>query len=227
MNYVVVMPWRVREYRDACLARCKLDNVLEIDNSAHNRGVMRSHNIGVDEMRAQDADWLIVLSAAIRFGDAGGLDFVRALEHCADHAVVNAEGVYGWHFLAFARDTVELAGRWDENFYPYGWDDADYAIRIHKSRPGAVWSGIKALDLSDTVMGHSLADGTVTVDNEHHLDYFEKKWGHRTGPPFEMFYDTPWDDPTIDVRWWPENDPFTRGARWDQPAPADGAPEAP
>lgn len=216
MKYVAVMPFIVESFKDDCLAACKLDNLLLVDNTIDNRGVMRSHNLGVDFMRDQDADWLIVLSAAIRFGPAGGLDLVRMLDtsHARAH-VVNAVGVYGWHLMAFARETVELAGRWDENFYPYGWDDNDYAIRIHKAQPEAAWWGA-TLEVTDTIMGHSIQLAGVTVDNEHHLDYFTKKWGDVPGPPFEAYHDTPWGDPGHAVGYWPATE---LGGQWDQPAP--------
>lgn len=220
MRYVVVCPFVYQPYFDAMRVRCRLENVLCVDNTVENLGVMRSHNLGVDLMRAADADWLVLLSAAIRFGERGGLDFASALEHCAGHAVVTAEGVYGWHLIAFARETVELAGRWDENFYPYGWDDNDYAIRVHKTRPGAVWSGIKALDLADTTMGHSVKLAGVEVDNEHHLAYFARKWGGRPeGQRFEWFHDYPFGEIPLPLGYWPEDERFTRGARWDAQAP--------
>lgn len=221
MKYVAVMPWIYEPYKDECLACCKLDPLLLVDNTETNLGIMRSHNLGIDFMRAQDADWLIILSAAVRFGDAGGLDFVRALEHCTEHAVVNAEGMFGWHFMAFARETIEAAGRWDENFTPYGFDDVDYAIRIHKSRPGAIWSGIKDVDASDTTMAHSLELGGVYVDATPQINYLHDKWGGERGAPFDAFHDHPFDDPALSVRVWPKPTGLgpVDGASWHRAAP--------
>lgn len=215
MKYVAVLPFVVQHYRDACVEQCRLDNVLEVDNTVENRGVMRSHNLGVDFMRDQDADWLIIISAAIRFGPAGGLDLIRTLETThKDAHVVNAVGVYGWHLMAFARETVEAAGRWDENYHPYGFDDNDYAIRIHKAIPEGKWWGT-TVEVTDTIMGHSIKIGGVTTDDAKHLAYFTEKWGDVPGPPFEAYYDTPWNDPTNPVGYWPA----TMGAEWDKPAP--------
>ncbi len=216
MKYVAVMPFIVQEFADDCLAGCKFDNLLLVDNTAENLGVMRSHNLGVDFMRQEDADWLVILSAAVRFGPAGGLDLIDLLETShKDAAVVNAVGLYGWHLMAFSRQTVELAGRWDENFYPYGWDDNDYAIRIHKSQPDAPWWGASNLEVADTIMGHSIKLGGVRPDNSHHLAYFAEKWGILPGPPFAEFHDHPFDAPDNPAGYWPP----TMGAEWDRPAP--------
>lgn len=214
MKTVTVMPFVVPDFAERCLDRCKMPNLLVVDNSVDNLGIMRSHNLGIDAMRDLDADWLIIMSAAIRFGDAGGLDFIDALEGLNGTAVVNAEGLFGWHLMAFARETVEAAGRWDENFTPYGLDDCDYAIRIHKSRPGVPWRGVK-VDVMDTIMGHSIKLGGVQVDNRRIMDYFEGKWGSPPGPPFETFHNSPWNNVDLPIGYWPD---FADG-RWDQPAP--------
>lgn len=217
MKVAAVMPFIVPEYKDACLEHCKLDNLLLVDNTVTNLGVMRSHNLGIDHMRDLDADWLVILSAAIRFApDEGGRDFIRCLESThADAHVVNAVGVYGWHLMAFSRETIETVGRWDENFYPYGFDDNDLAIRIHKALPNAAWAGV-TVAVTDTIMAHSLKLGGVVAPAGPLLDYFRDKWGHRPqGQPFEAFNDHPFGDPANDVGYWPS----TRGAEWDQPAP--------
>ncbi len=214
MRFVAVLPYVLEEFKDRCLDRCMLDNVLLVDNRRTNLGIMRSHNLGIDAMRELDADWLIVMSAAIRFGGRGGRDFTEALERMAGVAVVNAEGLFGWHLMAFSRATIEAAGRWDENFSPYGWDDCDYAIRVHKAQPGVPWEGVK-VDVIDTIMAHSIKLAGVKVDNGHHMEYFETKWGLLPGPPFPEFHDNPWGNPALDVRYWP---PHGDG-RWDEAAP--------
>src|ERR1700728_642922 len=84
MKYVAVLPWVYKPFRDEFMKACKLD-VFEVDNSAENLGIMRSHNLAIDKMIAENADLLIVMSAAIRFGEKGGLDFVEQL----DNAYIN------------------------------------------------------------------------------------------------------------------------------------------
>ena len=80
MKYVVVVPYTVQSIMNEFMATCKLENVLQIDNTTNNIGCMASHNLGVDKMYETESDWLVVISAAIRFGEPGGLDFIEKLK---------------------------------------------------------------------------------------------------------------------------------------------------
>ena len=77
MKYVVGLPYRVKSFRDSLMATCKLENVFEIDNTENNIGFSASHNLGIQKMYDDGADWYIVMSAAVRFGEPGGLDFIE------------------------------------------------------------------------------------------------------------------------------------------------------
>ena len=213
MKYVAVMPYRVQDWADACLATCRLDPLLLVDNTVHNLGIMRSHNLGVDLMRQQDADWLIILSAAVRFGAPGGLDYIAQLED-TPWSVVPAQGVFGWHLIAFRRDLVEETGRWDENFSPYGYDDVDYSIRTYRAQPAHTEGGVP-VDLTDAGMGHSLRYGGVRPDNSRLLAYLKAKWGHHHGHEFAEYHLRPFDDDANAVGYWPA----INGGEWDKPAP--------
>lgn len=126
-GWVAVMPFVWRPYADACLATMHpsfRDHVLVVDNTVENRGCPSSHNLGVDFMYEADADWLIILSPAIRFGAEGGRDFAEILTDHPDFYVIHAaspnvvggkqqteEGggrnaVFGWH--CFSPDTEVL-----------------------------------------------------------------------------------------------------------------------
>lgn len=203
MRYLCVMPWMVREFRDECLANCKLD-VFEVDNSEKNRGIMVSHNYGIDRMYHADADWLIIMSAAVRFGPSGGLDLIEALEHLPDADVVNVVGLFGWHMMAFSRRVIETCGRWDENFTPYGLDDNDYSIRIHKALPQAVWWGLTGLEIADTMMAHSIKVGGLYAPYAPIHAYFVRKWGYDVGHQFDEYHDHPFNDPANPIWYWPE-----------------------
>lgn len=215
MKYTVVMPFMWRPFRDECLAGCRFADVFEVDNTVDNLGCTRSYNLGVDRMRADDADWLIVLSPAVRFGAKGGLDFIAELEARPTQAVVSAEGVYGWHLIAFARATIEAAGRWDENFHPCYYDDLDYSIRIHKALPDAVWGGVP-VDVGDTIMAHSIKLAGLEIPNAKLMAYFEAKWGQPQGREFEEYFDHPFGNPANPVGFWPATE---RGGVWNRPAP--------
>lgn len=218
MKYVAVLPWIHKPYRDAFIETCKLD-VFEIDNTQHNLGIMRSHNLAIDKMREENADWLIVMSAAIRFGPAGGLDFVAALDNyficisaASEHTLkASAQvGVYGWHLIAFSRECIEKVGKWDENFSPYGWDDIDYSIRMQKAFPDPEYSRRTKkvpIDVYDTTMAHSINLAGVQTDNNHHIKYIESKWGailHGDGKVNDVnkYNDTPFNSGNP-VSWWP------------------------
>jgi hypothetical protein len=185
------------------MTTCKLDNILEIDNTVNNLGVMVSHNLGVKKMYEDDADWLIIMSAALRFGERGGLDIVEYLK-TTDAQIVEGFELYGWHLMAFRKDVVDAVGGWDENFSPYGYDDLDYSIRIKKAIPDVRWEKIK-FDVSDTIMGHSIKLGGVRSNDNILHQYFFNKWGHYPGGghPTEEYYDAPFNLPDVDIKYCP------------------------
>lgn len=192
---------------------CKFENVLEIDNTGRNLGIMASHNLGVDKMYEEDADWLIIMSAAVRFGPTGGLDFIETLK-TTNWKVVEAAPVYGWHLIAFHRSVIDKVGYWDTNFTPYGYDDLDYSLRIRKAfkdDPDFKWEK-DIIDIKDTIMGHSLRLGDVRPNDEALMDYYERKWGKRPGSGEDITntYDHPFNDPSLDLKY------FTDGwfIRW-------------
>lgn len=209
MRYVAVMPWVDWIWRNDALLNCKIDVDL-IDNSENNRGVPRSWNIGIDLMRARDADWLIVMSAALRFGNEGGRDFIRLLEAKPDHRVVSALGTYGWHFIAFSRETIETAGRFDENFFPGYLEDIDYGIRMYRVKPDAPW-GAYPVDVKDAGMAHALKKGKIQVDNEQIHSYFNHKWGRAPGGEWHEYNHRPFGHDEYPIAYWPTS-PYTGGS---------------
>lgn len=219
VKVVTVLPFVDRATAEPCIASYGVRPLVLVDNTRENLGIMASNNIGIDEARAEDADWFCVMSAAVRFGEARGADWYAALDASPDHAVVSCAGLFGWHLIAFSREVVETCGRFDQNFFPYGYDDNDYAIRIHKAFPRGVWSGIKgiAADDSEVGMGHSIRRFLPPFSNRHQLDYFAAKWGGEPrGQDFTWFYDTPFNA-GHPVGYWPDNERFTRGGHWDRP----------
>ena len=205
MKYQVVLPYAFKQYRDECMSTCKLENVFEVDNTVNNIGIMRSHNMGIDLMKNNDADWLIILSAAVRFGRQGGLDFVEYLEKAKGHLVVEASGVYGWHLIAFSRGLVEKVGRWDENFTPYGYDDLDYSWRIQKAfgleMRSQLWNKVH-VSVGDMGMAHSIHRGGIVTQRDAELrDYYTRKWGGMSG---KETYSFPFNDPLARLDFWPK-----------------------
>lgn len=215
MKWVGVLPFVVKEYRDACSKSMSGDfryNVLNVDNTQNNIGIMRAHNLGIDYMKEHNADWLVIISAAIRFGPLGGMDFIHALEQRPDDNVVEASGVFGWHLIAFHRRTLDKIGRWDANFSPYGFCDLDMSLRIqkayHKTPP--LWEKAE-VDAKDMGMAHSIKIGKVEAPADPRIEYFERKWGRHPGDFEKPSFDRPFNDPKNPIGYWPEYE----GSKWD------------
>jgi hypothetical protein len=197
------MPFIHRPYAEECIATWKWgkpgdSHVVVVDNTWKNIGIMAAHNIGRKTMLEQDADWLIVCSAAIRFGEQGGMDFIEELERRSGHDVVEAAGVFGWHLIAFSRDIMERVGEWDENFTPYGFDDIDLSIRIQRvpkrdGRTTQLWEKA-VIDITDMGMGHSIHLGGVRADANPQIEYFKRKWGRHPGDSHLAAYDFPFNN---------------------------------
>lgn len=236
VSWVGVVPFVHRPYADAMratMAPSFLPNVLWVDNTRTNIGIMAAHNRGIDRMRETGADWLVVMGASIRFGAPGGLDFIDQLDAHADHDVIEGprwtpdsggQGVYGWHLIAFRRETIEKAGRWDENLSPYGWCDIDMSLRIQRALsilpakrpfwvrvPCEFW--VKApCDVTDAGMAHGIKLAGVQVEADPRIDYMVQKWGRHPDHSHLPAYEHPFDDPNNQIGYWPE---AANGGRWD------------
>lgn len=223
MKYLVSVPYTVEEYKDEFLKRSKLENVYLIDNTIANIGFPASTNINMKRFIDQDADWFIVCSTSIRFGEAGGLDFIEALEN-SNHLVVEAQVVYGWHLIAFHKTIIENVGFWDENFVPYGYDDLDYSLRIQKTfntsdlmgtqlpNGRGLWTKV-LIDVEDAGMGHSVKMGKVDFRpelNEETREYYKNKWGcyPGSGENITNTYERPFNDKKFDLKYFPSNEGY-------------------
>lgn len=81
-SFVAVLPSIHQPYTDTCLgSMCPelRDATLVVDNTRHNRGVPASWNLGIDRMESRGSEWLVIVSAACRFGPEGGSDLLAAL----------------------------------------------------------------------------------------------------------------------------------------------------
>lgn len=225
LKYVVVVPYTYKPFFDAFMATCKIprENILVIDNSTaeKNIGVMASHNKGIDFMIEREADWLIVISPAIRFGEKGGLDFVEQLDTSGldiAHGVNldakdKGSSIFGWHLVAFNKRVFDAIGRWDQNFTPYGFDDIDMSLRIRKGISDVKWEGIFC-DVSDTQMSHSLHFTPEVVgeaDSTVRIAYFVEKWGRHPGAYQLGSYNTPFNNFEYSLKFWP---PAKDGGKW-------------
>jgi len=131
MTYQIVIPFVYRPYMEECIATIKVprENILLIDNTSQNIGVAASWNKGIEQMRERGCKWLILLSASVRFGEAGMQDFIDVIEKTTDDFMA-CEPSHGWHCIAIRSTVFDRVGTFDENFYPGYFEDLDYGYRV-------------------------------------------------------------------------------------------------
>lgn len=215
VKHVVCVPYVYEDYFAEFFATTRFRersdvHTVFVDNTVDNLGIMRSHNIGLARARELDAEWFTIMSAAIRFGRLGGLDWFEALDARPDHDVVEAAGVNGWHLIAFKMALLDNVGTWDENFTPYGFDDIDLSLRIQRARgmDGRIeqlWDKVY-VDVTDMGMAHSIHLGGVSLPPEKidaQIAYFRRKWGRHPGESDVLAFDSPFGDPANRISYWP------------------------
>lgn len=203
IKYTAVLPFAYRPYAEEFLQTNKLANLLVVDNTEDNKGVAASWNLGIDEMYNTNAQWLIIISATMRFGNRGGLDILEQLERHSDAGVVHFAGpevpeqeykrgvsggvhdnIYGWWLTALSRKVIDRVGKFDENFYPVYFEDIDYDWRINRDYPERQWL-ILPVEAKSMGIGHGVKLGNVEAPAQPNLDYFYKKWGRKPEGAYE------------------------------------------
>lgn len=200
MTFVAVLPGIFDPWTERCIRTMSKELLLSlvvVDNTIENIGVSASWNLGIDRMFDTDADWLVILSAAMRFGTRGGSDFIEEMEKHPDAIAVEAGHGLGWHCIGFPRSTIERVGRFDPVFPAY-FEDIDYGRRVHLAWPEIeppYWVKTSNLDLAFAGFSHGVDLAGVEVDNDVLRRAYIKKWGGDKG---EEEFDRPYDDPTLD-----------------------------
>lgn len=232
VKWVGVLPFAFQPYLDECVATMDpefKEGVLFIDNTVNNIGIMKAHNLGVEKMYEDGSDWLVIISAAVRFGPKGGLDFIEQIGKHQDHHVIHAatenvvgglqhkpegadqkNGVFGWHLTAFHRSVFDTIGVWDTNFSNYSLDDIDLSLRIRKGIKNVKWDTYPS-DVTDTSMSHSINLGHIKAcAYPPRESYFRRKWGRGGGDWQNDGYEHPFNDPTKPLNYFPDdNDPLS------------------
>jgi hypothetical protein len=227
MRYSVVVPYAWKPYFDEFEATLKIprENCLFIDdtNPVGGIGIMKAHNMGIDFMRAQNTNWLIVMSAGIRFGEKGGLDFLNIIEEHSNLHVINGAGkvtfdgeqeqtiAMGYHLTAFNRDVIEAIGRWDENFTPYGFDDIDMMLRMKKYFGNQLRADTFPVDMRHVSRSHSIQLAGVEAPSEPRIAYFTEKWGRHPGAWQWDGWPYPFNNEQSNLKYWP---PAANGGKW-------------
>jgi len=198
-EYVAVLPSIQQEWTNRCLRTCKID-VCVVDNIPSNRGVAASWNQGVQWMRDEGKDWLIIMSATCRFGESGGQDLLDALDVHPTAMAVEA-WFLGWHLIAFHRRVFDLVGTFDENFYPAYFEDNDFGYRITRALGTDLgpWWPKPFLDVSDAGPAHGVRFAGVQSPAQPLIDYYTRKWG---GPPGHETFDRPFGNNSNELSYW-------------------------
>lgn len=217
MTYAVVVPYVLQTYFDEYIATVKIprENMLLIDNTQENRGIMRSHNMGIDFMKKLGANYLIVMSAGIRFGEAGGLDFLDVVEQHPEDLVINGAGratidgqeqvlAMGYHLTAFKREVFDAIGRWDENLTPYGFDDIDMMLRMKKYFGSEYKVATYPVDMEHVSSSHSIQIAGVEAPSAPRIAYFTEKWGRHPGAWQWDGWAYPFNNPDNNLAFWPD-----------------------
>jgi hypothetical protein len=217
VKYAVVVPYAYQPYFEefkATLSPQIAVNTLFVDDSnpPGGIGIMKAHNMGIDFMRETGANYLIVMSAGIRFGDPGGLDFIKAIEDHPDLLVVNGAGLnrengaimaMGYHLTAFKAEVFSAIGRWDENFTPYGFDDIDLMLRMKKYFGSEYKVDSITVNMEHVSRSHSIELAGVIAPSGPRIDYFVQKWGRHPGAWQWDGWAYPFNNPTHNLSYWP------------------------
>jgi len=206
-TYLVVLPSIYPPYTQACLESLpaiSTSNLLLINNTTINRGVAASWNLGRQRVLDESRDWLIILSASVRFGADGLDDFIGVLDDHRIALAVEAADEMGWHLIAFPRCTLEAVGPFDENFWPGTFEDNDFSWRIQcrvkeSGQKFRSWPKV-SVDAYSASYGHSFLLAGVQGDGACLRDYYIRKWG---GPPSEEVFTRPFGDEAKPLSWWP------------------------
>jgi hypothetical protein len=220
---VGVLPFAYQPYARECTSSLGTElDLLCIDNTQNNLGVAGSWNQGIEYMKQEDADWLIIISAAMRFGSQGrdmleqiqahpSADIIRFAKkdvaerqfNCFDKADNPSypEAFY-WHCTAISRQVVEQVGKFDANFHPIYFEDTDYDLRIKKA-------GFKQTDIIVPIDAMSVGSGHavefVGIDSPSAplVAYFAEKWGRHPGAHDLGEYPHPFNNPDNSLAFWP------------------------
>ena len=194
---LVVLPVLTHTYADICVDTMLMpdsasgfrpDEILVVDNTregtaskyglrthrdpdGHNLGTSRSWNIGAREVLDRELDYLVIMSASMRFGPEYQTTWRRQMEAFWGHNVLEATG-HSWHLIAFHRRVFERVGLFDENFHAYQEAiDFGYRMRMLGLEVGFVHLWVNALS-----QGVGLHAPLVSCPAEPLLRYYELKW---------------------------------------------------
>ncbi len=181
----------------------------EVHRFPWNLGAGPSFNFGIKKLdrHAQDLDYVIILSPACLF-DNNVEDFVKVIE---EHEAVHSEYYYiapskqhhtDMHSIAFTKKLYEEVGLFDENLWPYGYDDMDMEYRM------GLIGKCPYLYYDLPRISQPLAQGVSSdprlfrcheLNVAHQADYYRRKWG---GDHNSEKFETPFNNPFLTIKDW-------------------------
>lgn len=220
MSIIVALPALNGQWAHDCLGTMREElrlRTIVIDNTAEgmhepdagwhyrdgaNLGVARSWNIGMDLACAHNADWLVVLSEAVRFGRLGGVDLLDALLQAPPEYPILHVNNFAWHLQAIRYSTWEVVGAFDPVFWPAYFEDTDYLYRmglagLPSPRENGGQFAHAYIDATDLGAGHSISQRLVQLSLTDAERRYVNKWGGKQG---EERWRHPYNDPQLTWR---------------------------
>lgn len=229
---LMVVPYIYKPYFDAFFETYDgTPELLAIDNREHNAGVAGSWDQGIDEMRKRGADWLIVCSAAMRFGTPGGSDIQEQIDAHPDADIIRFAPMttaevrfnpydkaknppypecFYWHLTAVNKRVFDRIGKFDPNFYPVYFEDTDYDLRIKKA--GNFNDIIAPIDAHSAGTGHAVQFAGVKSPSEPPIAYFAEKWGRHPSAAQLGEYNYPFNNSKNSLAFFPS----AHGVAWNE-----------
>lgn len=216
-RFLVVLPIITAPYADICVesllmkdSSAEIDpaDILVIDNTrggwaaekyglptyrdpdGHNLGVARSWNVGVRQVLDRGLDYLVIMSASMRFGPLIHTSWTRQMLEFWGERVIEAHGL-SWHLIALHRTCFERIGLFDTNFHAY-FESIDWCrrLRLVGWEEGFIHVWINAL-----CQGTALHISEISCPAKPLIAYYNTKW---RGDKGEEKYDLPWGDKPLD-----------------------------
>lgn len=123
--------------------------------------------------------------------------------------------LHSWNLFLISRRTFEAVGAFDENFYPAYKEDEDYSRRCalaNVNRADVLGAGAEHVG-SATVRSDSVYwERNGDTQCRWNFYYYLIKWG---GDAARERFQTPFDDPDKDHRWWPDPGESIAVRDWD------------
>lgn len=163
------------------------------DPDGHNLGVARAWNVGAMEVLDRGLDYLVVVSASMRFGPQMHTTWLKQMQTFWGADVIECDG-HSWHLIAFHRNVFEAVGLFDGNFYPAYFEAIDFGYRLRMLDMEGSWPRAWVNALSQ---GAALHNTAVSCPAPPLLDYYARKWGGAKG---EETFTRPFGDKPLD--WW-------------------------